>query len=222
MALAAVLTGCAVEPPLVAVAPVPTEEAIDAPSRIGFESEVGGLPEEAMQKAFASLGKGVEACVGQGYAHVDSLGGHVKVALKIDTSGNLSSVFLSESALGDRATEKCIIDAAKRMRWPHAIGGVGVASTSYDTTPAKERATWDEKKVRPAIREARAQAARCKPANGADFVVTAYVHSDGRVQAAGLSMSNAEADEAADCIVDAVRKVRFGYPGKEAKLSFSL
>ena len=216
------LLGCAGEPPLVVAAPVEVKEAIDAPSSIGFESEVGGLPEEAMGRAFASLGKNVEGCVSEGYAHVDSLGGHVKIALRIDTSGNATSVFLSESALGDRPTEKCIIDAAKQMSWPHAVGGVGVAQATYDTTPAKDRATWDEKKVRPAIAQARAQAARCKQSSGSDFVVTAYVRSDGRVQAAGLSMSSAEADEAADCIVAAVRKVRFGYPGKEAKLTFSL
>jgi hypothetical protein len=114
------------------------------------------------------------------------------------------------------------VDAARERAWPHAVGGEGIAATSYDATPSKDRAEWDAKKVRPAIEQVRASTRQCRRGVGGDFVVTAYVRPDGRVESAGLSMSSAEADAAADCIVDQVRKVRFGFPGKEAKLSFTL
>jgi hypothetical protein len=224
LAGAAALSGCASEPPPRApvVAPASEKEAIDDPSRLNMTSEIGGLPEEAMERAFASFGKDVEGCVTAGYAHVDSLGGRVTINLRIDTSGAPTDIFLSESALGDRATEKCILDAAADKQWPHAVGGVGIASSSFDTTPAKDRATCDEKNVRGAIAQARAKTMQCRRGSDADFVVTAYVKADGRVQSAGLSTSTAQAIGAADCIVDAVRKVKFGNPGKEAKLRFSL
>ena len=50
---------------------------------------------------------------------------------------------------------------------------------------------------------------------------TAYLKADGRVQAAGLAMTSPD-DDAAECIVAQVKKARFGWPGKDAKLSFSL
>lgn len=214
--------GCsaAVPPP---PAPVPeAPRAVDDPGSIGYTSEVGGLPEEAMDRAFASLGKDVESCVANGYERVSSFGGHVKLALRIDTTGRATAVYLSESALGDRATEKCIVTAARDREWPHAVGGEGVAATSYDATPDKDRAEWDAKKVRPAIEQVRASTRQCRRGVGGDFVVTAYVRPDGKVESAGLSMSTAEADAAADCIVEEVRKVRFGFPGKSSKLSFAL
>lgn len=217
------LAGCAATAPVVeAPREEPRREAIDDPSRIGYQSDVGGLPEEAMQRAFASLGKEVESCVMEGSSHLEALGGRVTISLKIDTEGKPSSVFVSESGLGDRATEKCIVEAAKVRSWPHAVGGVGIASTSFDTTPAKDRAAWDAKKVKPAIEQVRAFSAKCRRGSPGDFVVTAYVRPDGRVQTAGLSMSTAEAEDAADCIVDAVLKVKFGNPGKASKLSFAL
>lgn len=220
--ISSALVACAgAEPPPKEPAAVEAPPAIDDPSKLGYEAEVGGLPEEAMERAFAGLGKDVERCVSDGAARLDAIGGKIGITLRIDTHGNLESAFVSESGLGDRPTEKCILEAAKRRSWPHAVGGVGVASTSFEATPSRDRALLDTKLVRPAIGQARAVAQRCVSAPS-DFVVTAYVRPDGRVQAAGLSMSSAEAEEAADCIVDAVRKVRFGNPGRASKLSFAL
>ncbi len=223
VALGLALTGCAgAEPILGAPKEPPREEAIDEPSRLGYEAETGGLPEEAMEKAFASLGKDVERCVVDGSSRLDALGGRVTLSLRIDTAGRAVRVFVSESGLGDRTTEKCILEAAKERSWPRAVGGVGVASTSFDTTPAKDRAALDEKRVKPAIGQVRASAAKCLRESQGEFVVTAYLRPDGRVQTAGLSMSDAEGDEAADCIVDVVRKVKFGHPGKASKVTFAL
>jgi hypothetical protein len=219
---AALAAGCAAAPPPAVAPQAPPPEPIDDPSAIGYTSEVGGLPEEAMQDAFASLGKDVEHCIASGYSRLESLGGHVELGLKIDTSGRATAVFVRQSALGDRETEKCIVDAAKSRTWPHAVGGEGLAETSYDATPAKDPAVWDSKKVRAVIEQVRASTARCRRGIGGAFVVTAYVRPDGRVESAGLAMSTPEGDQAADCIVEQVRKARFGFPGRSSKLSFDL
>lgn len=175
-----------------------------------------------MNRAFTSFSKEVERCVQDGSNHLDALGGHIKIALKVDTSGVAKDVWVSESALGDRETEKCIVDAAKARSWPHAVGGDGLASTSFDATPTRDPAKWDERKVLGVVKQVRASSRLCRRGIDGDFVVTAYVRPDGRVESAGLAMTKAEGDQAADCIVAVVKKTRFGLPGRSSKLSFSL
>ena len=220
LASSSLVVGCAssTTPP---VAPAAEATSYDDPSKLGYASDVGGLPEEAMEGAFRSLGKDVERCIGRGYERLDSLGGHVKINLKITTKGEPKDVFVSESQLGDRDTEQCIVEAARGRVWPRAVGGDGVASTQYDATPAKERSSFDVKKAQPAIEQVRAMTKRCRKDSTAEFTVTAYLKADGRVQAAGLAMTSPD-DDAAECIVAQVKKARFGWPGKDAKLSFSL
>lgn len=215
----ALVAGCAATP--APVAPTDTSRVPDDANAIGYSSDVGGLPEEAMESAFKSLGKDVERCIAKGYERVDSLGGHVKINLTITTKGEPQNVYVSESQLGDRETEQCIVEAARGRTWPHAVGGPGIASTAYDATPAKERSTLDEKKARPAIEQVRAMTKRCRKDSAAEFTVTAYLKADGRVQSAGLAMTSPDED-AAECIVATVKKARFGWPGKDAKLSFAL
>lgn len=218
-----VLAGCAEPPPpVVASAPIEEKQAIDDPSKLLYEAEVGGLPEEAMQHAFTAFHEPVEACLAQGYERVATLGGHFKMALKIDRSGRAKNVFLAESTLGDRDTEKCILDAARQRDWPHAVGGDGKADTSFDVDPPKEHMTWDPKKVKPAVEQARESTRKCRRGIDGGFTATAYVKPDGRVVSAGLATPNAEGEGVADCMVDVIRKLRFGRPGREAKVSFSL
>ncbi|MFO0611263.1 MAG: hypothetical protein U0414_01650 [Polyangiaceae bacterium] len=214
------LMGCASAAPAPA-APITAPASYDDASAIGYASDVGGLPEEAMQSAFKSLGKDVERCIGLGYERVEALGGHVKINLTITTKGEPKDVYVSESQLGDRDTEKCIVEAARGRTWPRAVGGDGLASTQYDATPTKERSSFDAKKVQPVIEQVRALTKRCRKDSAAAFTVTAYLKADGRVQAAGLAMTSPDED-AAECIVATVKKARFGWPGKDAKLSFSL
>ncbi len=223
-ALLVVLVGCASAPPpapMVAKAP-PQAEAIDAPSSLGYESTVGGLPEEDMNRAFAAFGKEVERCVSAGSTRLEALGGHVKIALKVDRSGVAKDVWVSESALGDLDTGKCLVDAARARSWPHAVGGDGLASTSFDATPAKDRQAVDAKRLPGPINQVRMSSMRCRRGVEGAFVVTAYVRADGRVESAGLAMSSADADQAADCIVGVVKGTRFGIPGRSAKVTFSL
>ena len=214
---------CADPPPPVAPMATPVEkQAIDDPSKLIYEAEVGGLPEEAMQHAFVSFHAPVEACLNAGYERVSILGGHFKMALKIDRAGKAKNAFLVESTLGDRDTEKCILDAARQRDWPHAVGGDGLADTSFDIDPPKEHMTWDAKKVKPAVMQARESTRKCRRGIDGGFTATAYVRADGRVFSAGLATPNAEGEGVADCMVEVIRKLRFGRPGRDAKVSFSL
>ena len=68
----------------------------------------------------------VQNCFAKGTGKVNALGGHLKMKLRIDQKGALKWAYMSESTLGDRDTEKCLLDAARakatlkrREDWPY-------------------------------------------------------------------------------------------------------
>jgi len=225
-ALAAALVACSSTPPpatpnIAEAAPVVTEKIDPGPTYM--ESDIGGMNEEAMDQAFASLQHPLQSCLEEGVSRVSELGGHFKLSLRIGRQGGVKWVHLSESTLGDRDTEKCVIELARTKTWPRPLGGEGLAEKSFDIDPRAEPITWESKRVRRALSYAHTQLARCRKGVPGQFVATAYVRPDGRVAAAGVATPHERGEEAADCMVDTIRKLRFGSPGsRAAKVSFEL
>ena len=224
--LASALVGCsssAPPPRAKVVADVPiVHEKVD-PGPTYMESEIGGLNHDAMDDTFASMQRQLQSCLEDGLSRVNELGGHFKLSLRIDRQGATRWVHLSESTLGDRDTEKCVIDLARNMTWPRPLGGEGLAEKSFDIDPRAEPISWEEKRVRRALSYAHGALARCRKGVPGHFVATAYVRPDGRVLSAGVATPHEKGEEAADCMVDAIRKLRFGSPGRRlAKVSFEL
>ncbi len=217
------LIGCAAEPPPAAVTagePVAVPEKLD--TLPAMESEIGGLNEEAMDKAFASLGVDVQRCV-ESATKLDVLGGDIKLRLRIDRKGGTRWAYVSASTLGDRDVEKCILESARAKSWPLPVGGEGLAEKSYAVDPSKAPADLsEERRVRGDVARARAQAQKCKRGLHGQFTATAYLTPEGRVARAGVSLPNEKAEDAADCMVDALRKARFQRVGRESKVSFSI
>jgi hypothetical protein len=54
------------------------------------------------------------------------------------------------------------------------------------------------------------------------FVATVYLRPDGRVVTAGVAVPSEKGEDVADCMVEAVRKVRFRGDRRTAKLSFEI
>jgi hypothetical protein len=224
--LGAIVAGCSSSTPrprpVVAQAAPIVEEKIDTGPTY-MESEIGGMNWDAMDDAFAALQAPLERCLEDGVSRVSELGGHFKLSLRIDKRGATRWVYLSESTLGDRDTEKCVLDLARSKKWPKPLGGEGLAEKSFDIDPRAEPISWEEKKVRRALSHAHGEIARCRKGIPGSFVATAYVRPDGRVLSAGVATPSERGEEAADCVVDAIRKLRFGSPGsRAAKVSFSL
>jgi hypothetical protein len=140
-----------------------------------MESEIGGLNEEAMDKAFATLGGDVRRCVESASGKLDVLGGQIKLRLRIDRQGNTRWAYVSESTLGDRETEKCILDRARAKSWPLPVGGEGLAEKSYEVDPSKTPADLEERRARGDVARARAQAQKCRKGVHGSFMATAYL-----------------------------------------------
>lgn len=188
-----------------------------------MESEIGGMNEEAVEKAFARLETDVLGCVRRGSERVREIGGRFVLSLRIDRQGALRWAYLSESTLGDRETEKCVLGLAKERAWPKPVGGEGLATRTFEIDPGTEPVSWEAKRIRSAVRAAREKLGRCKKGQDGSFVATAYVRPDGRVASAGVAPPSEEGEDAADCIARTIEKMRFGSPGRRAaKVTFEV
>jgi hypothetical protein len=188
-----------------------------------MESEIGGMNEEAVTVAFSALFEEVLGCVQTRSKTIRELGGHFVLSLRIDREGGVRWAYLSESTLGDRDTERCVLDLAQGRVWPRPLGGEGLASRSFDVDPGAEPAPLEGKRVRRSVLSHAEQLARCKKGVRGTFTATAYVRPDGRVMAAGVAPPSETGERAADCLAEAIGKMRFASPGRRAaKVTFEV
>jgi hypothetical protein len=186
-------------------------------------SDLGGLNEEAMARAFEKLDRPIQACLDAATGRLSVVGGRFTLKLRIAPDGKARWAYLGESTLGDRKAERCVLDLVREKEWPRPLGGDGLAERSYEIDARAKAGTLEEKWVRPAVAKVRTHAWKCRKGRGRGKIrVTAYISADGRVLAAGLAPPNERVEEAADCIAEAVRKVRFGKVGKRVKMSFEI
>jgi hypothetical protein len=219
LALGAAACGAAPPPPPVLKDAPPVEEKIDT-GPTSMESEIGGLNEEAMDQAFASLD--VNGCVAPRGENLDQLGGELKLKMRIDRKGSARWAYLSRSTLGDRDAEKCVLDLVRAKRWPRPLGGEGLAEKDFVVDPRAAPVALDERRAMAQIAQARTDAGKCRKGIRGSFMATVYVRPDGRVAAAGVAVPSEKGEDVADCMVEAVRKVRFRGAPKPAKLSFEI
>lgn len=227
-ALAALLAGCAADPPPPSKAPAPVatnNEAAAPRSPASAQSEIGGLNEEAVERSFGKMEASIQACFAKGAAKVSSLGGHFKMKLRIDPQGAVKWAYLGETTLGDRDTEKCLLDAARAKAWPLPLGGDGLAEKSFDLDPSQAPKDLDATKYKTGIKLAAKETTKCRKRGtwGAVFGVTAYLRHDGKPIAVGIAPPNEKGEEVVDCMVKILQRIKFGSTGRKvSKLVFEL
>jgi hypothetical protein len=216
------LVGCQAANGTPVVAEVAQPERIDRGAD-SVESEIGGMNHEDVEAQFAQLQEPILRCVREGTDRVRVMGGRFAVKLRINRKGEVVSAYLKESTLGDRATERCVLSVARSASWPKPLGGEGLAERSFDVDPSVEPIQWKPEKARGPKKSVGQRVQQCKVGVEGPFVATVYVSSKGNVLAAGVAPPDAAAEEAADCVADAVRGMKFGSPGrKPAKVTFEL
>lgn len=181
-----------------------------------MESEIGGMNEEAVERAFAAIQPQVLECVNEGAKRIKELGGHFELSLRIDREGEARWVYLRASTLGDRGVEKCIASVARAYSWPRPVGGEGLANRAFDIDAGRAPVEWEEKRVRTALELDAGKLARCRGRNTGSFRVTGYVRPDGKVVGVGVAPPDADSEDVADCIAETIARWRFGYIGRRA------
>lgn len=211
-----------------AKSPEPAAEAPEDSTRhVAMSAEIGGLSEEKVDKAFQRALSGLQHCLDDGAQRVEFLGGSVSFFLKIDADGKVDHAHLEKSTLGDRETEKCMLDSVSRKRWPKPVGGLhGLARKSFDFDPPNDvRAPtpWDSARISDAIGKLSKKLSACKNGDDGSFEATLYVATNGSVLAAGVTPPDEAGEADVDCLVGALKSATLPSPGSwPAKVTFSL
>lgn len=215
------------EPPPKEPDPVamPTPNRATKPS-LQMAQELGSLDPRKVDKTFDRIKSKVVDCQTKNLKRLDFITGHAKVFARVDASGKVRWIFFEESTIGDRDTERCVIDLFTATAWPAPEGGEGELRLSWDLPEpeAREPVAWGADKAH--LGEIQDAVKKCRGGKGSPIQVTAYVEPDGKhgkVVAAGAAVADKESAEKIDCVIDAVKGLKLPSPGSyAAKLSFTL
>jgi hypothetical protein len=223
------LAGCgSPKPPPVVPEPDSTPPVQHGP-RMSVQGELGEIDQAATDKTFQGLQPALMQCYQQGQKRVEYLSGDVKFYLRVGADGSARWAFLEQTTLGDRGTERCMIDAIKGARWPQPSGGEAEVHKDLGFDPpsnVRKPVDWSPDRVADALDKHGSDASGCKGGSSGSFRVTAYVEphgKGGKVQAVGVAPPTKDGEDKVDCIVDAVKKMKMPSPGSyAAKVSFAL
>lgn len=202
-------------------APVP-EDAVQ------IEGLMGTISADLVERGIEPRMGRFLRCFQDRYGSLDVLGGRFVMAFRIHTDGRVRWVYPSDSTVGDRETERCLLQVASGIHF-HAPRG-GEAEFSYplslDTADdVRPPLNWDEARVSSALSQGGSGLlSSCRPAGSrAAYRVTAYIMPGGRVQAAGAATDDSEAVDSLDCVAQAVRGWSMPDPGSyPAKVQFEI
>jgi hypothetical protein len=147
------------------------------------EQELGSIDQRAVERKFGALQGDLEKCHQQGRDRVEYMSGDVKIFMRVGKDGKVRYSYFEESTLGDRDTEKCILDTLGRASWPQPEGGEAEVRNGFGWGPGGERAPtpWGPEKVIGALddsKDVKKDVQKCKAGAKGDFIVTAYVEPD--------------------------------------------
>jgi hypothetical protein len=198
----------------------------DGPT-VNATSEIGGMNEDDVDATFNASVKGLQRCIDSGAKRVEFLGGSVAFLLKIDGSGKVSNAYLEHSTLGDRTTERCMLDALSAKSWPKPVGGAhGLARKSFSFDPPNDvrpPTTWDDHDAAPGLKKIASDVGKCKQGRSGPFEATLYVGTNGKVMSASVTPPDEGGEAALDCLVGVLESASFPSPGSwPAKVTLQL
>jgi len=220
--------GCASEPP-----PPPAEAPPPPPVRhapkLHMQSELGQIDESQTEATWKRLQPAIMQCYEDGQKRLEYLGGDVKFFLRVGQDGAAKYAYLVDGTLGDRTTERCMLDLVLGASWPRPDGGEAEVQKSMGFDPpsnVRAPSEWGYDQVAAALGAHGADVAKCKAGVSGTFRATAYVQpagTAGKVAAAGLAVPSKDAEGAVDCLIGVVKKMKMPSPGSyAAKVSFTL
>jgi hypothetical protein len=220
--------GCGGEPP--PKAPEVTQQEAPAPAKkrpaLKVTGELGSVDPGAVKKAFGALDDQFMGCQKRALDRVEVLSGSVKFFVRIGEDGAARWTYLEGSELGDRETEKCLLDAVRGAQWPKPDGGdaearYGMELPLQSTRPAND---WSSDKVAATLGKHGDAIDKCKAGASGRFHATMYVGPGGKVLAAGMATSTKDGEDKVDCLTDVLLKMKgLPSPGSwPAKVGFDL
>ncbi|AKU99016.1 hypothetical protein AKJ09_05680 [Labilithrix luteola] len=195
--LSAVGCGGSTPPPKVEE-PAHEETATTRPaSTPQVAQELGSIDQRAVEQTFNRLQDRIETCHKEGRDRVEYLTGDVKVFLRVDGNGRVRYGYFEETTVGDRASEKCILDVFRSAQWPKPEGGEAEVRYGFGWGPGGERepTSWGPEKVvvpLDASKSIKKDVDKCRAGGKGDYRLTAYVVEDGVATNDGSEDRNAK------------------------------
>lgn len=197
------------------------------------EEEITGLLGTLSQ---GSIQRGIEPrmrrffeCFTDRYGEIDVLGGRFEMSFRVRRDGSVRWVFPATSTIGDRDTERCLLNVASTIRFDRPFGGEAEFTYPLELEPPEDvrpPVDWDAQKVARAVAKQKKDVLnQCRPTGKRReaFFITLYVAPGGTILAAGGAVADPELAEQVDCVIDAVRAWQMPDPGSyPAKVSFRL
>lgn len=195
--------------------------------QLSMSGQLGSLDEGKVDATFNRLMPQFGTCLSQASSRVEFIGGHVKFFVRITIDGMAKWAYLSESTIGDRDAERCMLTAAKAARWPPPLEGEGQAQKAFDFDPSpdvRDAVPWGADRIAKALSSARPKLGQCAHGAPGRYKATVYVQTDGTALAAGVAPPNERGEvNAADCMVDVIKNMKFPSPGSwPAKVMFDV
>lgn len=199
----------------------------EGPPPLDVSAEIGALDEDKVTKVFGSTLGELERCLNSGAQRVEFIGGSVAFFIKVGQGGRLVHAHLEQSSLGDRATEKCMLDALRNKTWPAPVGGqTGLARKSFDFDPPNDvrpPTEWSRDRVEDVLSKQADAIDRCKAGSSGEYRATLYVDTKGRALGVGITPPDERGEGTVDCLVDVLKSATYPSPGSwPAKVSFTL
>jgi hypothetical protein len=189
--------------------------------------EVGALDQGKVDKAFETSVKELSRCLESGAKRVEFLGGAVAFYVKIDQRGSMVHAHLEQTSVGDRETEKCMLEVLAKRDWPAPVGGeMGFARKSFDFDPPNDvrpPTEWSPDRVQDTLSKSSSDIKKCKGDASGTYNVTMYVDTKGHALAVGIAPPDEKGESAVDCLVDVLKGASYPSPGSwPAKVAFTL
>lgn len=224
------LLGCGAnqtaQPIAVPATPEPDDGFRMGPMPTSYGSEIGGLSQEDVEEQFQSLQPSFARCVSRASSGASWFGGRVSVRMRLDPAGHVRWAYLTDTTLGDRDAERCLLDIIRSRTWPRPLSGDGLAESTFEVEPGEAPDSWPRFKASALASRAREATRSCWETVEGKFTATAYVEPDGRIIAAGVAPPDEEGEAVSDCIAGALEDLRVSHltRGQQstAKVSFTL
>jgi len=195
--------------------------------RLSISGQLGSLDEGKVEDTFNRLIPRFGECLAQGSSRVEFIGGHVKFFVRIALDGTAKWAYLSESTIGDRETERCMLGLAKGVRWPIPTEGEGQAQKAFDFDPSpdvRDAVPWGADRIAKSLATARPKLGQCTQGAPGRYHATVYVQTNGTAISAGVATPDERGETgAADCLVAVIKGMKFPSPGSwPAKVMFDV
>lgn len=201
-----------------------SETRTERPDPVAITGLMGTIRQDQVENALTPRMPRFARCFANRMNDVEFLGGNIRLAFRIHVDGSVAWVYPSETDIGDRDTEECVLGVASGTHFPRPRGGEAEFNWGFGIDPSEDvrpPLNWHADALGSRADQVRQLQSTCHTAG--TYSITAYVSPGGDVLAAGGSMPSQDGQAALDCILDAVRGMSMPDPGSyPAKITFEV